>query len=171
MSLRQESLGREEEPRTRKPFAGTLRVSNPAWQSRASSQKRVLRGEGRLSPRSVDSQIKGRVIEPRKLQMPGAFVVDVSGGRVGRVSPGPIERDRSYRGRRARTMTIRVPQEPGRPDRFHREFRLGSPEPTTPRCPRSCVAIAGSKYDATGGIASRRQRSVARWTVGSRSVP
>ena len=46
VSLRQESLGKEEEPRTRKPFVGTLRVANPAWQSRASSQKRVLRGAG-----------------------------------------------------------------------------------------------------------------------------
>ena len=171
LSLRQDNLGREEEPRTRKPFAGTLRVANPVWQSRASSQKRVLRGEGRPSLRSVDSQIRGRVIEPRKFQTPGALVVDISGGRVGRVSLGPIERDRSYRGRRARTMIIRVPQEPGRPDRFHREFRLGNPEPTTPRCPRSCVAIAGNKHDATGGIAKRRQRSAARWAVGSRSVP
>ena len=171
MTLRQDSLGREEEPRTPKPFVGALRVSNPVWQSRASSQKRVLRGEGRPSPRSVDSQIRGRVIEPRKFQTSGAFVVVRSGGRVGRVSLGPIERDRSYRGRRARTMIIKAPQEPGRPDRFHREFRFGSPEPTTPRCPRSCVAIAGSKHDATGGIAKRRQRSAARRTVGSRSVP
>ena len=154
-TLRQANLGREEEPRTRKPFAGTLRVANPVWQSRASSQKRVLRGEGRPSLRSVDSQIKGRVIEPRKTQTSGAFVVVRSGGRVGRVSLGPIERDRSYRGR-ARTMIIRVPQGPGRPDRFHRVFRFGSPEPTTPRCPRSCVAIVGSKHDATGGIAKRR---------------
>jgi hypothetical protein len=34
----------EEETRTQKPFIGTQRVPNPAWQSRASSQKRVLRG-------------------------------------------------------------------------------------------------------------------------------
>ena len=66
MSLRQESLGKEKEPRTRKPFVGTLRVTNPAWQSRASRQKRVLRGGGRPPLRSVDSQVKGRVIEPRK---------------------------------------------------------------------------------------------------------
>jgi hypothetical protein len=138
MSLRQESSGREEEPRTQKPFVGTPRVANPASQSRASRQKRVLRGDGRPSPRSVDSQVKGRVIEPRKLKTSGAFAVDISGGRVGRVSLGPTRRDRSDRGRRARAMTIRVPREPGRPDRFHREFRLGnrmtnSPEPTIAR--------------------------------------
>jgi hypothetical protein len=138
MSLRQESLGREKEPRTRKPFVGTLRVVNPAWQGRASRQKRVLRGGGRPSLRSVDSQVKGRVIEPRKRKTPGAFVVDICGGRVGRVSLGPAERDRSCRGRRARTMIIRVPQEPERPDRLHRFTRLGnrvinSPEPTIAR--------------------------------------
>jgi hypothetical protein len=93
MSLRQESLGREEEPRTRKPFVGTLRVTNPAWQSRASSQKRVLRGGGRPSLRSVDSQIRGRVIEPRKFQTWGAFVVDMSGGRVVHVTIGPEARE------------------------------------------------------------------------------
>ena len=41
---------------------------NPAWQSRASSQKRVLRGAGRLALRSVDSEAQRRVIEPRKLE-------------------------------------------------------------------------------------------------------
>src|SRR3954465_1991435 len=88
MSLRQESLGREEEPRTRKPFVGTLRVSNPAWQSRASSQKRVLRGEGRPSLRSVDSQAKGRVIEPRKVK--GSY--RVSGTSVQSIQSGTIIR-------------------------------------------------------------------------------
>ena len=48
-----------------KPFTGTLRVTNPVRQSRASSRKRVLRGERRLSLRSVDSEIKRRAIEPR----------------------------------------------------------------------------------------------------------
>ena len=48
-----------------KPFDGTLRVINPVRQSRASSRKRVLRGDGRPSLRSVDSEIKRRVIEPR----------------------------------------------------------------------------------------------------------
>ena len=48
-----------------KPFIGTLRVPNPARQSRASSRKPVLRGERRLSLRSVDSKIKRCAIEPR----------------------------------------------------------------------------------------------------------
>ena len=82
MSLRQASLEREEEARTLKPFVGTLRVANPVRQSWAGSRKRVLRGGGRLPLRSVDSQIKGRVIEPRKCQTSGAFVLDISGGRV-----------------------------------------------------------------------------------------
>jgi hypothetical protein len=50
-----------------KPFIGTLRVTNPVRQSRASSRKRVLRGERRLSLRSVDSEIKRSAIEPRNL--------------------------------------------------------------------------------------------------------
>src|SRR5690349_13741233 len=86
----------------------------------------LLQSRTRPSLRSVDSQVIGRVIEPRKLKTPGAFVVDMSGGRIGRFTPGPAERDRSDRGRRARTMTIRVPQEPGRPRRLHRHFRLGN---------------------------------------------
>ena len=47
-----------------KPFIGTLRVTNPVRQSRASSRKRVLRGDGRPSLRSVDSEIKRCAIEP-----------------------------------------------------------------------------------------------------------
>jgi hypothetical protein len=48
-----------------KPFNGTLRVTNPVRKSRTSSRKRVLRGERRLSLRSVDSKIKRCAIEPR----------------------------------------------------------------------------------------------------------
>ena len=48
-----------------KPFIGTLRVTNPARQSWTSSRKRVLRGGGRPPLRSVDSEIKRCVIEPR----------------------------------------------------------------------------------------------------------
>jgi hypothetical protein len=67
LTLRHESLGKEEETRTQKPFAGTLRVTNPVRQSLASSRKRVLRGGRRLPLRSVDSQCLGRAIEPRKI--------------------------------------------------------------------------------------------------------
>ena len=66
---------------TRKPFVGTLRVANPARQSLAGSRKRVLRGEGRPSLRSVDSQCQGRVIEPRKLLV-GALVLVRRGGHA-----------------------------------------------------------------------------------------
>jgi hypothetical protein len=161
MSLRQESLGREDEPRTRKPFVGTLRVINPVWQSRASSQKRVLRGGGRLPLRSVDSQVKGRVIEPRKFQTWGAFVVDMSGGRVVHVTTGPEARERSYRGRRARAMTTRVPQEPGRPDRFHRHFRLGnrnnnSPMPAVARRDRREQTTTQAVVSPSEGNEARR---------------
>jgi hypothetical protein len=51
-----------------KPSIGTLRVSNPVRQSRASppsAEKRVLSGERPLSLRSVDSEIKRCAIEPR----------------------------------------------------------------------------------------------------------
>ena len=44
------SLGKEDETRTQKPFIGTLRVTNPARQSLASSRKRVLRGGGATLP-------------------------------------------------------------------------------------------------------------------------
>jgi hypothetical protein len=171
MSLRQASLGKENERRTRKPFVGTLRVINPVRKSRASSRKRVLRGEGRPSLRSVDSEVKGRVIEPRKLTTWGAFVVDISGGRVGRVALGPTERGRSYRGRRARTMARRVLQEPERPDRLHRHISgSGDRNPQLPEARGWASKPSGAKHGAHGGIAKRRQRSAARGAVGSRSV-
>ena len=64
-----------------KPFIETLRVTNPVRQSRASSQKRVLRGDGRPLPlpRSVDSEIKRCVIEPRNF----LTVTDFGGLDVG----------------------------------------------------------------------------------------
>jgi hypothetical protein len=39
-------LGKGESSHNVKPFDGTLRVTNPVRQSRASSRKRVLRGDG-----------------------------------------------------------------------------------------------------------------------------
>ena len=171
-SLRQESLGKEEETRTRKPFVGTLRVSNPAWQSRASSQKRVLRGVGRPTLRSVDSQVKGRVIEPRKLKTRGAFVVDIRGGRVRRVAPGPTERclvppgskstDNDHQGSPG---TWETPTSPSSiPDR-----ETGT---TNSRAPGGDAHDRGERNTGdTSGIAKRRQRSAARRAAGSRSVP
>ena len=46
VSLRQESLGKEEENRKSETFRWNPAGTNPAWRSRASSQKRVLRGGG-----------------------------------------------------------------------------------------------------------------------------
>ena len=45
---------------------------------------------GRPTLRSVDSAVKGRVIEPRKYKPRGAFVVDTGGGRVRQLTHGPL---------------------------------------------------------------------------------
>ena len=45
---------------------------------------------GRPTLRSVDSQVKGRVIEPRKCKTLGALVVDICGGRVRQLTHGPL---------------------------------------------------------------------------------
>lgn len=65
--LRQASSGKEEESRTRKPFVATLRVQIPPGRAWPGGRKRVLRGEGRPSLRSVDSESQCRAIEPRNL--------------------------------------------------------------------------------------------------------
>ena len=72
-----------------KPFDGTLRVSNPARQSRASSRKRVLRGGGRPSLRSVDSEIKRRVIEPRNFLVVSLRIGQSRGPCQALATPGP----------------------------------------------------------------------------------
>ena len=169
MSLRQESLGREEEPRTQKPFNGSLRVRIPPGKAGPAARSESCVVVGRPTLRSVDSEIKGRVIEPRKLKTPGAFVVDISGGRVRRCYTWSRRTHWSCRGRRTRTMIARDLQEPGRPVRLHRHLRLGnrntnSPEPTAVRPGR------WEQIGRKGGIAGR-SRSLARGTDGSRSVP
>ena len=80
------------------------RVTNPARQSLASSRKRVLRGEGRPSLRSVDSECQGRAIEPRKLLV-GALVVDDAGAAPAApqwswraVPPGSESRAKAHEG-------------------------------------------------------------------------
>ena len=45
---------------------------------------------GRPILRSVDSEVKGRVIEPRKYKPLGAFVLDTGGGRVRQLTHGPF---------------------------------------------------------------------------------
>src|SRR4029077_10654904 len=99
---------------------------------------------GRTTLRSVDSQVKGRVIEPRKLKTRGAFVVDIGGGRVRRATLGPTKRVGSCRGRRARTMTARVPQELGRPRRLHRQCGPGDRTPNS-QAPGGTPTTAGSE--------------------------
>ncbi len=91
VSLRQESSGKEEETRTLKPFVETLRVRIPPGKAgpAARSESCVVVGQPIL--RSVDSEVKGRVIEPRKILKPlGAFVVDTGGGRVRQLTHGPL---------------------------------------------------------------------------------
>ena len=90
VSLRQESFGKEEETRTLKPFVETLRVRIPPGKAgpAARSESCVVVGQPIL--RSVDSEVKGRVIEPRKYKTRGAFVVDTGGGRVRQLTLGPL---------------------------------------------------------------------------------
>ena len=90
VSLRQVSFGKEEETRTLKPFAETLRVRIPPGRAgpAARSESCVVVGQPIL--RSVDSEVKGRVIEPRKYKTLGALVLDVSGGRVRQLTHGPL---------------------------------------------------------------------------------
>src|SRR5271167_1152270 len=90
VSLRQVSFGREEETRTLKPFAETLRVRIPPGKAGPAARSESCVVVGRPILRSVDSEVKGRVIEPRKYKTPGAFVVDTGGGRVRQLTPGPL---------------------------------------------------------------------------------
>ncbi len=90
MSLRQESSGKEEETRTWKPFSETLRVGIPPGKAGPAVRSESCVVVGRPILRSVDSQVKGRVIEPRKLTTLGAFVLDVRGGRVRQLTRGPL---------------------------------------------------------------------------------
>src|SRR5271167_3490864 len=71
--LRQASFGREKETRTLKPFAETLRVRIPPGKAGPAARSESCVVVGKPILRSVDSEVKGRVIEPRKYQTPGAF--------------------------------------------------------------------------------------------------
>ena len=83
-----------------KPFIETLRVTNPVRQSRASSRKRVLRGEGRLSLRSVDSEIKRCVIEPRNFLVVSPRRCQTRGPSQALAYTWTHQRAWSHRGRR-----------------------------------------------------------------------
>src|SRR5208282_3874708 len=90
VSLRQVSFGKEEETRTLKPFVETLRVRIPPGKAGPAARSESCVVVGRPILRSVDSEVKGRVIEPRKYKTPGAFVVDTGGGRVRQLTLGPL---------------------------------------------------------------------------------
>jgi len=90
VSLRQESFGKEEETRTLKPFVETLRVRIPPGKAGPAARSEPCVVVGRPILRSVDSEVKGRVIEPRKYKTLGAFVVDTGGGRVRQLTLGPL---------------------------------------------------------------------------------
>ena len=147
-SLRQESLGREEEPRTQKPFIESLRVRTPPGKAGPAARNESCVVVGRPTLRSVDSEVKGRVIEPRKLKTLGAFVVDISGGRVRRcytwsrrtrlILPGSKNTDNDHQG-------FPGTWEPRSSPPTFSGSGTGIP---TPRSPRPCVPAAGSKSDA-----------------------
>ena len=82
LTIAPSNSGKEEESHIQKPFTGALRVRIPSGRSGTSGRKRVLRGGGRLPLRSVDSETKCRVIEPRNSQLWRASAVRVSGGHV-----------------------------------------------------------------------------------------
>src|SRR5208282_982326 len=90
VSLRQESFGKEEETRALKPFVETLRVRIPPGKAGPAARSESCVVVGRPILRSVDSEVKGRVIEPRKYKTLGAFVVDTGGGRVRQLTLGPL---------------------------------------------------------------------------------
>ncbi len=92
VSLRQVSFGKEEETRTLKPFAETLRVRIPPGKAGPAARSESCVVVGRPILRSVDSEVKGRVIEPRKYKTLGAFVVDTGGGRVRQLTLGGCDR-------------------------------------------------------------------------------
>src|SRR5208282_5416898 len=90
VSLRQESFGKEEETRTLKPFVETLRVRIPPGKAGPAARSESCVVVGRPILRSVDSEVKGCVIEPRKYKPLGAFVLDTGGGRVRQLTLGPL---------------------------------------------------------------------------------
>ena len=153
-----------------KPFAGALRVTNPVRQSRASSRKRVLRGGGRPSPRSVDSEIKRCVIEPRNFLVVSPRLGQSRGPRQALATLGPISVPGHTGVGGTWRMITRVPRELGRPCRLHRncrpETRLTNSRMIRGPRPRP----TGTNEGRNGGIAKRRKRSAARRAARSRSV-
>ena len=77
-------------------------------------RKRVLRSRPKGAARSVDSQCRSRVIEPRNKNVVGAFVVRNAGAAPNRQKG---QARKSDRGLRAGQRHKGVPWEHGRPDR------------------------------------------------------
>ena len=90
MALRQESSGKEDETRNLKPFVETLRVQIPPGKAGPAARSESCVAMGQPILRSVDSEVKGRVIEPRKNKLRGAFVMATGGGRVRQLTLGPL---------------------------------------------------------------------------------
>ena len=116
-------LGKGESSQNVKPFIETLRVTNPVRQSRASSRKRVLRGDGRPSLRSVDSEIKRCVIEPRNYLVVSPRLGHSRGPSQALATPGPTGVPGHTGVGGTWRMITRVSRELGRPCRLHRDCR------------------------------------------------
>ena len=171
LDLAPRSSGKEDSS-SWKPFVGTLRVTNPARQSWASSRKRVLRG-GWATPPAKRRQRGQRPCDraPKYfiLREPSSLVT--CGGRAEATDSWSTQPAWSCRGRRTGRMDTRVPQEPGRPCRFHRNAGWGT-GPTNSRLIHELrPEPVGTNTGDNDGIAKRRKRSAARRTAGSRSVP
>ena len=170
VSLRQESLGKEEETRTRKPFVGTLRVRIPPGRAGPAARSESCVVVGRPTLRGVDSEVKGRVIEPRKYQDAGSLRPGHRRGPCQATHSWSTQPAWSYRGRRARTMTIRVLQEPERPRRLHRKSGRGDRNHDL-LAPGGTPTTEGSEPRAKRWYRLVKNRNESRRTAGSRSVP
>jgi len=166
---RQAKPGRGGRDSKLKPFEGILRVPIPPGQGwpPAGSESCVARGRPRL--RSVDSERAGRATEPRKMQTWRPTVCPLWKATL--PTPQLAWRRKLHRGLfRARHARIRIPQEPGRPDRLHPTVPAGDRVNNLQAPGRRAICLAGTKHWAQGGTAKRRQRSAAGRTVGSRSL-
>ena len=130
-----------------KPFIGTLRVANPVRQSRASSRKRVLRGERRLSLRSVVSEIKRCAIEPRNLLVVSPRPCQSRGPRQA-TNSWSTQPAWSRRGRRTGRMIIRFPGNLGDLAVSTIKHRMGAPDDQLQDDPRPRVQ---GRWGRTGG--------------------
>jgi hypothetical protein len=153
-----------------KPFIETLRVTNPVRQSRASSRKRVLRGGGRPSLRSVDSEIKRCVIEPRNFLVVSPRLCQTRGPSLALATPGPtgVPGHTGVGGTLANDQ--RVLRELGRPCRLHRDCRTGARLTNSRLIHGSRPEPVGTNRGRNDGIAKRRKRSAAKRAARSRSV-